>query len=149
MHQLREDHDKEQSAGESPGNLVECRRRSPHILRRVQDAPCRILFPTRCDGCMGDHTIISFTRCPMATKPPKITRLPRNTASESDHESNQIEQSIIGQDTRQNRTVKDRTKNHLSRTQKSSHFPQMKSFQNRTPSPALVTGGTDSYQKEQ
>ena len=52
-------------------------------------------FSTRCDGCMGDHTIISFTRCPMTTKPPKITRLPRNTASESDHKSNQIGPSII------------------------------------------------------
>ena len=56
-----------------------CRCRSPPVLRRVQDAPCRCSFSTKCDGCMGDYTHISFTRCPMATKPPKATlalRLP-------------------------------------------------------------------------
>ena len=46
---------------------------------------------------MGDHTHISFTRCPMATKPPKITRLPRNTASESNKQYRH-KHPILGQE---------------------------------------------------
>ena len=50
-----------------------CRHRPPHILRRY-------FFVQSVKGEMGYHTSrVFFTRCPMATKPPKVTitlRLP-------------------------------------------------------------------------
>ena len=83
-------------------------------------------FPfSRCDGLYGTSHMsrVFFTRCPMATKPPKITRLPRTPPQNRTRR-------LIGHRTRSNKRqliehslllVMDQTKSHLNHIWKSSY----------------------------